>query len=202
MPSMMPPPGTLLGRIKSSVQYLERRLPQLQDPYQVALVTYALLEAGSVDAEVGFNKLDVMKREKEGMVYWSPEPISSAEVLYQNQRPFTLPRLPNKYDSVAVEATAYALLVYVRYNGVIIDQIVKWLNSMRTTDQAFMASQDTLVATQALIEYSFRTHVRDITNMKVTVESSSNPGTIHSMALKSDNLAESRQVPVSNLTFF
>ncbi|XP_055943633.1 CD109 antigen-like [Argiope bruennichi] len=179
-----------------AVKYLERRLPQLQDPYQVALVTYALLEAGSVDAEVGFNKLDVMKREKEGMVYWSPEPISSAETLYQNQRPFTLPRLPNKYDSVAVEATAYALLVYVRYNGVIIDQIVKWLNSMRTTDQGFMASQDTLIATQALIEYSFRTHVRDITNMKVTVESSSNPGTIHSMALTSDNLAEARQVPI------
>ncbi|GFT53743.1 CD109 antigen [Nephila pilipes] len=177
--------------------YLERRLPQLKDAYQVALVTYALVEAGSVEAEVGFNKLDGLKREKEGMVYWSPEPISSSEVLYQNQRPFTLPRLPNKYDSIAVEATAYALLVYVRYNGVIIDQIVKWLNTMRTTDEGFLSSQDTVVAMQALIEYSFRTHVRDITNLKVTVESSSNPGKIHSMTITNNNLAESRKVPIA-----
>ncbi|GIY90987.1 hypothetical protein CDAR_123091 [Caerostris darwini] len=179
-----------------AVRYLERRLPQLRDPYQVALVTYALLEAGSVEAEVGFNRLDSMKKEKEGMVYWSPELISSNDVLYQNQRPFTLPRLPNKYDSVAIEATSYALLVYVRYNGVIIDQIVRWLNSMRTTNEAFMSSQDTIVATQALIEYSFRTHVRDITNMKVSVESSSNAGNIEYMAINNDNLAHSRNVPV------
>ncbi|GFQ90018.1 pregnancy zone protein, partial [Trichonephila clavata] len=194
-------PGDIRVEISNAknmaVRYLERRLPQLRDSYQVALVTYALMEAGSVEAELGFNKLDGLRREKEGMVYWSPEPISSSEVLYQNQRPFTLPRLPNKYDSVAVEATAYALLVYVRYNGVIIDQIVKWLNTMRTTDEAFISSQDTVVAMQALIEYSFRTHVRDITDMKVTMESSSNPGKIHSMAITNNNLAEARKVPIA-----
>lgn len=77
----------------------------------------------------------------EGMVYWSPEPVISADVLYQNQRPFILPRLPGKYDAVAVEATAYALLVYIRYNGFLQDRIVRWLNTMRTTDCAFISSQ-------------------------------------------------------------
>ncbi|XP_015919307.1 CD109 antigen [Parasteatoda tepidariorum] len=181
----------------SAVRYLERRLPQLDDPYQVAIVTYALLEAGSVESEIGFNKLDRLKREKEGMVYWSPDDIVSSEILYQNQRPFILPRLPSKYDSVAVEATAYALLVYVRYNGIITDQIVKWLNTMRTTDEGFISSQDTIVATEALIEYSFRTHVRDITSMKVSVESSSNAGKIHQMSIMVDNLAESRRIEVA-----
>lgn len=47
-----------------AVKYLERRLPRIIDPYQVAIVTHALLEAGSIEAEVGFNKLDHMKREK------------------------------------------------------------------------------------------------------------------------------------------
>ena len=77
----------------------------------------------------------------EGMVYWSPEPVVSAEILYQNQRPFILPRLPGKYDAIAVEATAYALLVYIRYNGLLQDRIVRWLNSMRSTDFAFVSSQ-------------------------------------------------------------
>ncbi|GIY50057.1 hypothetical protein CEXT_365951 [Caerostris extrusa] len=47
-----------------AVRYLEIRLPQLRDPYQVALVTYALLEARSVEAEVGFYRLDSMKKKK------------------------------------------------------------------------------------------------------------------------------------------
>ncbi|XP_054721683.1 CD109 antigen-like [Uloborus diversus] len=193
-------PGDVRNEISTAknlaVKYLERRLPSLQDPYQVAIVTYAILDAGSAEAEVGFNKLDQIKREKEGMVYWSPEPISSAEILYQNQKPFVLPRLPNKYDSVAVEATAYALLSYIRYSGVVQDQIVKWLNTMRTSDEAFISSQDTIVAMQALIEYSFRTHVRDITDMKLTVESSSNAGRIHSMAISNDNLAHAKNIPI------
>lgn len=74
-------------------------------------------------------------------MYWSPEPIVSSEILYQNQRPFILPRLPGKYDAVAVEATAYALLVYVRYNGILQDRIVRWLNTMRNTDHGFISSQ-------------------------------------------------------------
>lgn len=47
-----------------AIHYLERKLPGVTDPYQVAIVTHALLEAGSIEAEVGFNKLDLLKREK------------------------------------------------------------------------------------------------------------------------------------------
>lgn len=47
-----------------AVRYLEKKLPAITDPYQVAIVTHALLEAGSIEAEVGFNKLEQLKREK------------------------------------------------------------------------------------------------------------------------------------------
>ncbi|GIX97164.1 hypothetical protein CEXT_640011 [Caerostris extrusa] len=43
-----------------AVRYLEIRLPQLRDPYQVALVTYALLEARSVEAELVLSKCDLL----------------------------------------------------------------------------------------------------------------------------------------------
>jgi hypothetical protein len=37
----------------------------------MAITTYALMEAGSVDAKFGFNLLEEMKRVSEGMIYWS-----------------------------------------------------------------------------------------------------------------------------------
>ncbi|XP_022256776.1 CD109 antigen-like [Limulus polyphemus] len=180
-----------------AVMYLERQLPQLTSPYDVAIVTYALMVAGSVEAEVGFNMLDKMKREMEGLVYWSPEPIPPPEIVYQNQRPFIMPRFPNKWDAVAVEATAYALMVYIRHGGIIQDQIVRWLNSMRLHDAAFISTQDTVVAMQALIESSFRTHVRDITKMNLKVESSSNPGEVAELEVDENNLATFKSVSVA-----
>lgn len=59
--------------------------------------------------------------------------------------------------------------------------------------------QDTIVALEALTEYSFETHVRDITSMKVSVESSANAGDIHLLNISNNNLAMSRRVDVSML---
>jgi len=56
---------------QSAIAFLERKLQDLQSPYEVAITTYALMEAGSVDAKFGFNMLETMKRISEGMVYWS-----------------------------------------------------------------------------------------------------------------------------------
>ena len=60
---------------QTSVRFLERKLPALISPYEVAITTYALMEAGSPDAKLGFNLLENMKNMTEGMVYWSITPI-------------------------------------------------------------------------------------------------------------------------------
>jgi hypothetical protein len=86
--------------------------------------------------------------------------------------------------------TAYALMIYTRFGGLIQDQIVKWLNYMRLHDEGFVSTFDTIIAIQALTDYSFRTHVRTITNMKLDIEASSNPGSVSSVELTSDNLAQ------------
>lgn len=178
---------------REAVNYLERQLPQLKDPYAIAIVTYALLEAGSNVAESGYNLLDSIKRDAEGAVYWSSVPIPPPTIISQSQRPFLMPRFPHQDDSLAVEATSYALLVYLKQGGLFQDQIVRWLNRMRSTDYGFIGTQDTIVALEALTQYSFRTHVRGITEMKVTVESSSNPGFPSTLSVSKDDLAR-RQV--------
>lgn len=56
--------------------------------------------------------------------------------------------------------------------------------------------QDTLLAMEALTRYSFRTHVRDVTDLKVKVQSSANPGRIEELLINRDNLAERKFVQV------
>jgi CD109 antigen len=56
---------------QSAIGFLERQLIGLSSPYEVAIATYAMMIAGSPDAKIGFNQLEVMKRSTEGMVYWS-----------------------------------------------------------------------------------------------------------------------------------
>lgn len=174
---------------RDAVRYLETQLAQVKDPYTVALTTYALFEAGSSEAQFGYNLLHSLKRDAEGAIYWSSVPIPPPVIVIQSQRPYLMPRLPHPEDSAAVEATAYALQAYLKQGGVFQDQIVRWLNRMRSTDYGFIGTQDTLAALEALTQYSFRTHVRGITEMKVTVESSSNPGYPSTLRISKDDLA-------------
>lgn len=60
---------------QSAISFLERKLQDLKSPYEVAITTYALMEAGSVDAKFGFNLLEQIKRVSEGMIYWSIKEI-------------------------------------------------------------------------------------------------------------------------------
>lgn len=181
---------------RDAVKFLEAHLSHLNDPYAIAITTYALMEAGSIEAEAGYNILDSIKKDAEGALYWSSVPIPPPLIISQSQRPFLMPRRPHPHDSIAVESTSYALLVYLKQGGFFQDQIVKWLNRMRYTDYGFVGAQDTIVALEALTEYSFRTHVRGITEMEVTVESSSNPGNKSSLTITSGNLASRKTFDV------
>ncbi|XP_037068259.1 CD109 antigen-like [Pollicipes pollicipes] len=158
-----------------AMQYLERSLSVLTDAYEVAITAYALTLCNSVDREVAFSKLHVARREVEGMYYWARAPLATLDVSRDvNQRPYLEPKSETLWDAQGVEATSYALLVYLLRDGVGIDQekMVLWLNSMRQYNGAWISTVDTIVAMQALTEYSFRARLRDITDMQVTIESS------------------------------
>lgn len=75
------------------------------------------------------------------MTYWSRSVRTASGVYYDNQRPLQLPRLPFKDDALSVEASAYALLVYIAKEGLYQEYIVRWLNSMRGTFGGFISTQ-------------------------------------------------------------
>ncbi|XP_050702984.1 LOW QUALITY PROTEIN: CD109 antigen-like [Eriocheir sinensis] len=185
----------------NAIRYLERELESHHDPYEVAMVAWALSKADSSKKETAFNLLDSMKREHGNKVYWSREPISFNNLVYENsQRPFMLPKDDQKWDAHAVETTAYALLVYLARDGIgiIQENIVRFLAVMRELDGGLISTLDSVAAMEALVEYSYRARLRDVTDMRVVIEHSADPNFTVDVNNNLE-LAELRSFELSNI---
>lgn len=77
----------------------------------------------------------------DGNIFWSKLHIPSNPVKLENQKPYRMPRLYLEANSYAVEATSWALLVYLAKEGVtpLVENIVKWLISMRMLNYGFVS---------------------------------------------------------------
>jgi len=131
-----------------------------------------------------------------GLMYWGKEFVPSPPSKMENQKPFLLPRLPYKFDSINIETTAYALLVYVARKEPYIDDVVKWLNSQRLTDGGWASTQDTAIAMKALIEYTNRNRLRDVFTLTVTVEATALSGKTKILKVNSENIARLQKIEV------
>lgn len=79
----------------------------------------------------------------DGLIYWSRKKIeTNKRIRENNQRSLLQPKFEEEYDAHAIEATSYALLVYLIREGVTFDQnrIVDWLNAMRLHDGGFTST--------------------------------------------------------------
>ncbi|KAF4118185.1 complement C3-like [Onychostoma macrolepis] len=128
--------------ITKAVSFLEGRLPKLNNPYAVALTSYAM-------ANVNKLKKDILMRHStkgEGR-YW------------------TIPG--QEYHSV--EATAYAVLALVKAKEFdTAGEAVHWLNRQQTYYSGYGSTQATIMVFQALAEY--HTQVKDKQNLNLEVE--------------------------------
>ena len=75
-----------------AIRYLERQLVSVRDPYEIAIVAYALALTHSSEADTAHGMLLGMKRDDNGMVYWSRSKIISNRVRYEYNRPFLEPK--------------------------------------------------------------------------------------------------------------
>ncbi|XP_068231654.1 CD109 antigen-like [Palaemon carinicauda] len=186
-----------------AVSYLEKELDSLGDPYDVALVAWALTKADSLQKESAYIKLHNMRREDGNRVYWSREPVSFNPLAYEDsQRPYILPKDDQKWDAHAVETTAYALLVYLARDGIgiIQENIVRFLAVMRELDGGLISTLDSVAAMEALVEYSYRARLRDVTDMRIILEHSANPNFTVDLHLgNSFDLASMRTYELENI---
>lgn len=182
------------------MHWLDRNLKLLSDagePYEVALVAYALMLAKAPTAEQAFGILAKHARHIGEYTYWGKNELPPPPSKLENQKYFSLPRLPYEYDSLNIETTGYALLVYVSRRELLVEPIVRWLINQRLTDGGWASTQDTGVALRGLIEYTVRSRIRDVSQLAISIEATSLPGLTQTLYINDHNLAQLQSINVS-----
>ncbi|KAK2720960.1 hypothetical protein QYM36_004745 [Artemia franciscana] len=161
--------------IDKAKRFLRGELPNMRDPYVIAVSAYALNlaeDSGQFDA---FELLESKKNTSmEGKLYWSRE--IDEEAMKNPRNLLTKP--------VDIEMTAYALLTYI-HRGLVPEAlpIMKWLVSKRNSQGGFESTQDTVIGLFALAELAERIIVSNTdVNVKFEFE-----GTEHLVYLRKEN---------------
>lgn len=171
-------------------------LKERGEPYEISIVAYALMLSNAAIAEHGFSMLASHARTLGEFIYWGNEEVPLPPTKLENQKYFSLPRLPYKYDSLNIETTSYALLTYVSRRELFVDPIVRWLNAQRLTDGGWASTQDTSCALKALVEYTVRSRIRDVSKLTLTVEATSLPGKTSTLHINDKNIAQLQSLEV------
>nr|BAR45622.1 macroglobulin complement-related 1 [Ammothea sp. RS-2014] len=185
----------------NAVRYLETMLniiEKFDDPYEISIVSYALTLMRSSKGEKAFNLLDWKMKKSAGLYYWGKDEVQPPRVTIQNGRPYLMPRLPSKYYVTNIETTAYGLLTHVSRQAVIQKEIVFWLNSQRLHNGGWASTQDTVVAMQALMAYSVKSRLRQVTDISVTVELPAVKDYVRHFQIREDNLLELQVLEIPN----
>jgi CD109 antigen len=138
--------GEMVGSVRA-VDYLEGKLAGMDDPYTLAITAYALELAGSDKADAAYQMLMDFAQEDENGLHWGVD----IEILPRE----TMVLIPDINRSAAVETTGYATLALIKHGDAFnASRAAKWLVSQRNAYGGYGSTQDTVVALQALTEYS------------------------------------------------
>jgi CD109 antigen len=146
-----------------AIEFLTGRLAEIDEPYSLALVAYALELADSPSATDAYDKLIAAASEDDDGLHWSgggpPQPFAE-----DGFAPF-----PGQASgSSDIEATGYATLALIEHGDALnAGRAAKWLAAHRNSLGGFGSTQDTVVALQALTQYA--ASAGSDTDMTVTV---------------------------------
>ncbi|XP_025088534.1 CD109 antigen-like [Pomacea canaliculata] len=140
---------SLQNAITKARMYLERRLKDLSDSYDLAIVTYAFHLVGSSMKDAAFQKLLQKAITSGDKKHWERHAQSTA---------------------LNIEMTSYTLLTYVLRGDVQGGlPILRWLLQLRGPNGGFQSTQDTVVGLQALAEMAAANHNPVAVPFRVTV---------------------------------
>ncbi|XP_059154462.1 CD109 antigen-like, partial [Physella acuta] len=135
--------------IQKALSYAEQEVAKLDDLYVLAMASYAFQLAGSNMTQAVLDKLEAESTQKYGMKYW-----------HQSDQPKIITsHSPNPTKAVDIEMTAYVLLTYTKRGDLVAGKsIMQWITKQRNANGCFTSTQDTVVALNALSEYSKQTY--------------------------------------------
>ncbi len=147
-----------------AIAYLEGQLDQIDDAYTSAIVSYAMELAGSELANEAYNKLMELAEEDENGLHWGDSPNIQP---MEKEMDFGRHVMPENQSAV-VETTAYAAMALIEHDDAFnASRTAKWLVSQRNALGGYGSTQDTVVALQALTEFS--SDARSDVDLDVTI---------------------------------
>ncbi|PVD21251.1 hypothetical protein C0Q70_19422 [Pomacea canaliculata] len=159
-----------------------------EEIFQMAITAYALSLSQEQSSEA-FNLLwRNVRNESEGLYFANKKvPENPSEIL--NNVRFLHPRQELMNDGYAVQATAYALMALINNNGPKLnrDALMRWLNTMRNTIGGFASTQDTLIAMEALYQFTQVDPNRNVFDLNVHLESTASPSWVRDYYLTKDD---------------
>ncbi len=151
-----------------AIEYLEGILDDMDDPYTLAITAYALELAGSDSSDNAYRMLMELAIENENGLYWGGGAVITDVIGNEDIAPGH--PMPHNQSAV-IETTAYATLALVEHGDAFnASQAAKWIVSQRNAYGGFGSTQDTVMALQALTQYS--TGTRADVDLTITIETS------------------------------
>ncbi|WAR12173.1 CPMD8-like protein [Mya arenaria] len=152
-----------------------------EEIFHLAITSYALSLSQQKSRSI-FDKLWSLQM-KSNEIYFSDSAIPDNPSEFINALRYLLPRIEQMNDGYAVQSTAYALMAHIKHNGMGVetdtkiqrDAMMRWLNYMRNFVGGMASTQDTLVAMEALSEFTQVDPNRNVFNILVSMEASSTP---------------------------
>ncbi|XP_046585013.1 LOW QUALITY PROTEIN: murinoglobulin-1-like [Haliotis rubra] len=143
--------------------------------FQLSITAYAL-SLSQEKSRTAFDKLWDTRRTSTDTYFSDAEVPSNPSEIVNTVR-FLKPRQELRNDAHATQATAYALMAHINNNGVKFerDSMMRWLQTMRNSIGGFTSTQDTLVAMEALFQFTQVDPNRNVFDMMVKLESTASP---------------------------
>ena len=181
-----------------AISYLEDALDDMEDAYTIAITAYALELAGSGSSDDAYDMLIELAIEDENGLHWgSSDDILPLEESQPEDGRIIAPGLPMQNQSADIEITAYATLALTEHGDTFnSSQAAKWLTSQRNAYGGYGSTQDTVMALQALINYSSGT--RADVDLTVSIETSASTIEKHITSENYDVL-QIVEVPINEL---
>jgi hypothetical protein len=183
---------------KRAADYLGSKVLQITDPFQMAITAYALQAAFHKDRDTAFNRLRPMGNHPNTQyIYWAAQDIPDNPSERINNVEFQYERQFHPNVGNAVMATSYALLCYLAQNDYkTAVPIMKFIASQHNHLMGWSSTQDTLLALEALTEFSYRQTNRAFYNLQLTFGCSSNDTWTETVSLNKSNFASLYSFPI------
>eukprot|EP00095_Tigriopus_kingsejongensis_P009746 maker-scaffold1177_size57108-snap-gene-0.11 protein:Tk09746 transcript:maker-scaffold1177_size57108-snap-gene-0.11-mRNA-1 annotation:"alpha-2-macroglobiln splicing variant 1 precursor" len=178
-----------LSQLESALDYVKSNVTEESEVYTKSVATYALSLFNSIKAKV-HPKHDLLEEPTQLL----DQLVTSANTSIPGQLFWTT---KDNSRATAVEITAYNVLSLTLQDKLPEAlKAIRWLATQRNSRGGFVSTQDTVVALQAMSQYSLKVKNEE-NDLKVSVKQGEEPA--QEMALTNDNLLLLQKVKLASL---